>query len=150
MTRYLEAEPLRFPTSSSIRANTAFFSSPSAPTNSFTKISKFSTIPAYKHNIKCNNLNFLSQQTNKPPGPQPQLQKKLKRGIFFIYDVNSQTCEVSCPFPSRLVPDFSLIKATKSSKSLPPPYSSPALLPFGKNFKVGNPLTSYLHKHYSS
>lgn len=36
------------------------------------------------------------------------------------------------------------MKETKSSKSLPPPYSSPSLLPFGKNFNVGNPLTPYL------
>lgn len=42
------------------------------------------------------------------------------------------------------MPHFSLMKETKSSKSLPPPYSSPSLLPFGKNFNVGNPLTPYL------
>ena len=39
--------------------------------------------------------------------------------------INASTCcsltlEVSCPFPSLLVPDFSLMKATKSSTSLPP------------------------------
>lgn len=61
-----------------------------------------------------------------------------------IYKHELLTVEVSCPFPSRLVPHFSLMKETKSSKSLPPPYSSPSLLLFGKNFNVGNPLTPYL------
>lgn len=60
------------------------------------------------------------------------------------------TFEVRRPFPSRLVPVFSLMKATKSSRSRPLPYSSPALLLFGKNFSVGNPLTSYLKRHYQA
>jgi len=62
--KYLAVEPLSFSTSSSIREKTAFFSSSPAATNSFTKASKLSTIPAYQVH-KHNTIKRFGQQQQK-------------------------------------------------------------------------------------
>lgn len=96
---YLAEEPSSLSASSSNLLNAAFFSSAGALKNSLTRASRASTVPAWKEK-------------------QSQIDAKIelgKDGLIF-----PRTLEVSWPFASRLVPHFSLMKLTKSSKSLPP------------------------------